>query len=173
MTGEEESPVSWRVITRGEASPRRHSLDEAWLRDSTISDVDMVCCVSPGTEELGHVDARAEFSRFANPAMSILILIPRKPAPELGQRWDGDVRSFIASVGLLRAFIKTNPTQDCSCYNLLYWALNNRSHPVGFECLQVPIQSKSPRGSTLQNIAVQWIIPHKGPLFMLETCFWG
>src|SRR5271155_1238043 len=102
--------------------------------------------------------------------MSILILVLRKAAPELGQSWDGDVGSFIASVGLLRAFKKTNPAQDCLCYNLLYWALNNRSHAVDLECLQVPIQSKRSYQSTLRNIAVQWIIPHKAPLFMLETC---
>ena len=102
--------------------------------------------------------------------MSILVLIPRKSAPELEQRWDGDVTSFIASVGLLRAFKKTNPAEDYSCYNLLDWALNNQAHRVGFECLQVPIQSKRPYRSPSQDIAAQWIIPHKGPLFMLETC---
>ena len=102
--------------------------------------------------------------------MSILILVPRKSAPDLEQSWDGEVASFIVSVGLLRAFKKTKPAEEYSCYNLLYWALNNRSHGVGFECLQVPIESKRPRKNTLQNIAVQWIIPHKAPLFMLETC---
>ena len=40
----------------------------------------------------------------------------------------------------------------------------------GFECLQVPTQSKRPRQNTVQSSPVQWIIPHKAPLFMLETC---
>jgi hypothetical protein len=170
VTASDENQVSWRVIVRGEASQTRHALDEGWLLDPRISDADIVCCNSAGTEDLSEADSVSEFSRFPNPAMSILILIPRKPAPELEQSWDGEVGSFIASVGLLRAFKKTNPTEDCSCYNLLYWALNNRSQAVGFECLQVPIQSKRSSDGSLQNIAVQWIIPHKGPLFMLETC---
>lgn len=170
MTAERENQVAWRVVVRGEASPRRQVFDEAWLPDSRISDTDIVCRNSTETEDLSIADSLSEFSRFPNPAMSLLVLIPRKPAPDLEQRWDGDVASFIASVGLLRAFKKTNPAEDYSSYNLLYWALNNPSHGVGFECLQVPIQSKRPYRSTSQDIAVQWIIPHKGPLFMLETC---
>ena len=170
MTAEDKNQIAWRVVVRGEASPRQHVFDEGWLLDSQISDADIVRCDSAGTEDLSILDSISEFSRFPNPSMSILILVPRKSAPELEQSWDGEVASFIVSVGLLRAFKKTKPAEEYSCYNLLYWALNNRSHGVGFECLQVPIQSKRPRKNTLQNIAVQWIIPHKAPLFMLETC---
>ena len=112
---------------------------EGWLLDLRISDTDIARCDFSGTEDLSIADFILEFSRFPNPSMSILILVPRKSAPDLEQRWDGEVASFIVSVGLLRAFLKTNPAEDYSCYNLLYWALNNRSHGVGFECLQVPI----------------------------------
>ena len=170
MTAEYKTQVRWRVVVREEAWPAQHLFDEEWLKDARVSDTDIVRCDSPETEELTVADSISEFSRFPNPSMSILVLVPRKSAPELEQRWDGEVESFIASVGLLRAFQKTNPARDYSCYNLLYWALNNRSHGVGFECLQVPVQSKRPSQGTLQNIAVQWIIPHKAPLFMLETC---
>lgn len=166
----DEKKVSWWVIVEGEPSQRRLALDEGWLADSKIMNSDIVCCNSAGTEDLSDAESISEFSRFPNPAMSILVLIPRKPAPELEQSWDGEVRSFIASVGLLRAFKKTNPGDDCSCYSLLYWALNNRSHAVGFECLQVPIRSKQFPDPAFPYVPVQWIIPHKGPLFMLETC---
>ncbi len=170
MTAEQENQVSWRVVVGGEASTWRDTFDEGWLVDSRISDTDIACCDSGQTECLSVADSVQEFSRFPNPAMSILILVARESAPELEQTWGGDVGSFIVSVGFLRAFKKTEPSGDCSCYNLLYWALNNRRHAVGFECLQVPIQSKRPDRSPSQNIAAQWIIPHKGPLFMLETC---
>jgi hypothetical protein len=86
--------------------------DEGWLLDSRISDADIVCCNSTEAEDPSITDSLSEFSRFPNPAMSILVLIPRKSAPELEQRWDGDVTSFIASVGLLRAFKKTNSAED-------------------------------------------------------------
>jgi hypothetical protein len=170
VTAEQENQVSWRVIVRGEASPWRDAFDEGWLVDSSIGDTDFACCDSGQTESLTVADSVQEFSRFPNPAMSILILVARKSAPDLDQRWDDDVGSFIVSVGLLRAFNKTEPSSNYSCYNLLYWALNNRRYAVGFECLQVPIQSKRPYCSPLQNIAAQWIIPHRGPSFMLETC---
>jgi hypothetical protein len=170
VTAEDKIQVTWRVVVRGEASPRLHVFDEGWLLDSRIGDADIVRCDSAGTEDLSVADSISEFSRFPNPSMSILILVPRKPAPELEQSWDGEVASFVVSVGLLRAFKKTKPAGDYSLYNLLYWALNSRSHGVGFECLQVPTQSKRPRQNTVQSIAVQWIIPHKAPLFMLETC---
>ncbi len=168
MTVEQEVQVSWRVVVRGEASPKRHVFDEGWLIDSRITDTDIVCCNSVETECLSTADSISEFSRFPDPVMSILILIPRKPAPELEQSWDGDVRSFVVSIGLLRAFKESQFSVNYSCYNLLYWALNNRSQGVDFECLQVPLQSKRPDRNALQN--VQWIIPHKGPLFMLEAC---
>jgi hypothetical protein len=170
VTAEDKNQVAWRVVVLGDTSPSQRLFDEGWLLDSRVSDTDIVRCDSAGTEDLSVADSISEFSRFPNQAMSILILVPRKSAPELEQSWDGEVGSFIASVGLLRAFKKTNPAEDCSCYNLLYWALNNRSHAVGFECLQVPIQSKGFYQGTLQDISVQWIIPHKAPLFMLETC---
>lgn len=170
MTAEDKIQVTWRVVVRGEASPRLRVFDEGWLLDSRIGDADIVRCDSAGTEDLSVADSISEFSRFSNPSMSILILVPRKPAPELEQSWDGEVASFVVSVGLLRAFKKTKPAEDYSLYNLLHWALNNRSHEVGFECLQVPTQSKRPRQNTVQSSPVQWIIPHKAPLLMLETC---
>jgi len=171
VTAKDENQVSWGAIVGGEAWPVRQSFDEGWLLDPSISDTDIVCCASGQTERLGVADSIKEFSRFPNPAMSILVLVPRKPAPELEQRWDGEVGSFVVSVGLLRAFKKSNLSEDCSCFNLLYWALNNGSHGVSFECVQVPLQPSRPAAKTSQNDeGVQWIIPHKGPLFMLETC---
>jgi hypothetical protein len=86
VTAEYESQVAWRAIVRGEASPTQHVFDEGWLLNSRINDTDIICCNSSGTEDLSITDYLLEFSRFPNPAMSILVLIPRKPAPELEQR---------------------------------------------------------------------------------------
>jgi hypothetical protein len=170
VTAEHENQVCWRVVVGGEAWPSHDVFDEGWLLDSRIIDTDIVCCNSGESEYLGPANSISEFSIFPNPAMSILILIPRRSAPELEQRWDGDVGSFIVSVGFLRAFKKSEFSGNYSCYNLLYWALNNRSQGVDFECLQVPVQSKEAYRNTLPHFNAEWIIPHKGPLFMLETC---
>ena len=170
MTAGQENQAFWRVVARGEASPWRAGFNEGWLADSRIRDTDIACCNSGEAEYPSVANSLQEFSRFPTPAMSILILVPRKLAPELEQTWCGDVESFIASVGLLRAFEKTKTSDDYSCYNLLYWALNNRVFGVSFECLQIPLQPKRPILTSSQEISAQWIIPHRGPLFMLETC---
>ena len=170
LTVEREIQVSWRVVVRGEASPKQHSFDEEWLTDPRISDADIVCCNTVETECLSPADSLSEFSRLPNPATSVLILIPRKSAPVLEESWDGNVGSFIAPVGLIRAFCRSRTSECFSCFDLLHWALNNRSHGVSFECLQVPLQSRRPGGATTWGSSAQWIIPHKGPLFMLETC---
>jgi hypothetical protein len=103
-TAEPEDQLCWQVVVHGEASPRRRFFDEGWLSDSTISDNDVVCCNSSQTGTLSIADTELEFSSFPDPAMSILILVPRRTAPELSQRRDDDVRSFVVSIGFLRAF---------------------------------------------------------------------
>jgi hypothetical protein len=104
VTAEHENQLSWRVVVGGESWPRQDVFDERWLLNSRISDTDIVCCNSGQIEYLGPANSILAFSPFPNPAMSILILIPRRSAPELEQRWDDDVGSFIVSVGFLRAF---------------------------------------------------------------------
>jgi len=170
LTAKREIQVSWRVVRQGEASPKRDSFDEKWLTDSRITDADIVCCNTIETECLSPADSVAEFSRLPNLARSILVVVPRRSAPRLEQSWDGEVGSFITSVGLFRAFRKSSASESSSCFDLLYWALDNRSHGVSFECLQVPVESGRSSGETPQGPGAQWIIPHKGPLFMLETC---
>ena len=141
MTSEREIQVSWRVVVRGEASPKRNSFNEKWLTDSRITDGDIVYCNTIETECLSPADSVAEFSRLPNPPRSILVLVPRRSAPDFEQSWDGEVGSFITSVGLFRAFRKSSAAESSSCFDLLHWALDNRSHGVSFECLQVPLES--------------------------------
>ena len=47
MTAEDKIQVTWRVVVRGEASPRLHVFDEGWLLNSWIGDADIVRCNSP------------------------------------------------------------------------------------------------------------------------------
>jgi hypothetical protein len=103
VTAEHENQLSWRGVVGGESWPSQDVFDEGRLLNSRISDTDVVCCNSGQIEHLGPANSILAFSAFPNPAMSILILlVPRRSAPELEQRWDDDVGSFIVSVGFLR-----------------------------------------------------------------------
>lgn len=157
--------MSWLLMSScsviGQCSnPRR------WIRNGLLSDTLYIgyLCLEEcdlGNEYLGS-------SLLANSLDADLVfIINRKNPPENGVRFDGDVSSFVCSLGVIRCLIdrKELDSTELTAFSVGLAAINS-DVAIRIGCLQVPIVKALGR---TPNHKAEWIIPHRGSLQYLRT----
>jgi hypothetical protein len=133
--------------------------------------IDLVLVLDPEARKVFDESAEALISEFSSPVPTLIILIPRRPAPTYGYDEEG-IFSFICSASVFRDLLayREGISTDRLCFAMLYAMLNGHVKVDRVLTRQIPYANPTTLRREEATAAV--IMPHRGKLEHLERALY-